>query len=57
MSGTTHLPAATGPDIRLRTFDRYADLSLADNTTVIYDRENPQRWIQSDTTVTLDEAP
>lgn len=36
--------------------DRYASLSMADGTVVVYDSENPEAWIQSGTTVAIEEV-
>ena len=33
--------------------DRYATLDLAHGETVIYDRENPRAWLQSDGAVSM----
>lgn len=33
--------------------DRYAQLPLEDGSVVIYDRERPDTWVQSDYTVDL----
>lgn len=34
--------------------ERYADLSLADGDTVIYDRRNVDAWLQSDSGIGLE---
>lgn len=33
--------------------DRIGELALDDGSTVIYDRDNPDAWIQSDLTLEL----
>jgi hypothetical protein len=35
---------------------RYAVLALQDLGTVVYDRDNPKAWIQSDATTTIADA-
>jgi hypothetical protein len=35
------------------TADRYAALEMGDGDVVIYDREEPSAWLQSDHTVEL----
>lgn len=37
-----------------RTDDRFASFRAGDGTTVIYDRENTDAWIQSDVTRSLE---
>jgi len=41
--------SAQAPDVTAD--ERYAELELQDGSVVIYDRENPTAWLQSDTTV------
>lgn len=36
--------------------DRYATLALMDGAKIIYDREEPEGWIQSDTTRSLEQV-
>lgn len=38
------------------TDDRFASLTVEDGGVVVYDRENPERWVQSTEAVTLEEA-
>ena len=33
--------------------ERYATLALTDGETVIYDRDNPRAWLQSDEAVSV----
>lgn len=56
MSNTNQRPEAIRTDDRIQAFDRYVELNLNDDTIVIYDREDPQRWVQSDAAVRLVEA-
>lgn len=44
------LPPTTGPPAR------YAALTLTDGIVVIYDQENHRAWIQSDTTLEIDDT-
>jgi hypothetical protein len=43
----------TKPDIRQETDERYAALETGDGDVVIYDREEPSAWLQSDYTIDL----
>lgn len=45
--------AEIGPQAGPLDSDRYAHLTLADDDVVIYDREAPESWLQSDVAVTL----
>jgi hypothetical protein len=45
---TDHAPTAVG-----ESDDRYALLEIDEGDTVIYDREEPSAWLQSDHTVEL----
>lgn len=36
--------------------DRFASLSVANGDVVVFDTEDPDRWIQSDAAVELEEA-
>lgn len=39
------------PDMDEESDDRYATLEIAEGDVVIYDREEPNAWLQSDTPV------
>lgn len=41
------------PDTDEEPDDRYATLEMGDGDIVIYDREEPSAWLQSDHTVEL----
>ncbi|ERH09124.1 MAG: hypothetical protein J07HX64_00876 [halophilic archaeon J07HX64] len=41
------------PDVDEKTDNRYSALEIGDGDIVIYDREEPSAWLQSDHTVEL----
>lgn len=47
------IPPTTNPPDRN---DQYAALKLTDGIIVIYDQENHRAWIQSDTTMALEQT-
>jgi hypothetical protein len=46
-------PTAEEPPRSARDDERYAHLELGDGAVVIYDREDPDTWLQSDFTVEI----
>ena len=44
---------SSGPPESPLDSDRYAHLSLDDDAVVIYDREKPETWLQSDFAVKI----
>lgn len=46
-------PMTEAPPHSARDDERYAHLSLGDGEVVIYDREDPETWLQSDFAVEI----
>ncbi|GAA0197282.1 hypothetical protein ACFFQF_20590 [Haladaptatus pallidirubidus] len=47
-------PSTDIASTNLGALNRYAQLELAEDTVIIYDREQTNGWIQSDTTVSTE---
>jgi hypothetical protein len=48
-------PSQTDETLTTCRLERYAELLIGDDEFIVYDRENPQSWVQSSISVPLDE--